>query len=208
FRQTPYFTPALPRAQDTPFADARGHPPLIEEFEERYRIFSRNAQQILDVARPDLLALAQERHELGLDGVERLRMEEERLLDPHELAGLDENLEQLMLLVAAHPCAPERFLGARRSGLGAAELALEGIDHPLLLRRQAHLVGRETNFVALGLHDALRAERREQEGEHPLVGPAGAAAELLAGHAGLQRTRAVEGRELVEHQAAHPAHAL
>src|SRR5262249_52794315 len=84
-------------------------------------------------------------------------------------------------------------------GLRAAELALQRVDDPLLLRREAHLVRREPRLVALGRDDALGAERRQQEREDALVGAAGADPELLPGHPGLERVRAMEGGELVDH---------
>src|SRR5262245_63036477 len=105
----PTLPPDLPGTQDAPFAHARGDAPLIEELQERNSILPGNAQQILDVGRPDLLALAQERDELRLDRVERAGVKEERFLHPHELAGLDEHLEELVLFVAAQPGPPQRL---------------------------------------------------------------------------------------------------
>src|SRR3977135_3108405 len=116
-RTTPTLLPDLPRAQDAPFPDARGDAPLIEKLQKRNRVLPGNAQQILDVGRSDLLALAQERDELRLDRVERAGVKEERFLHPHELAGLHEHLEQLVLFVAAEPRPAQRPLGTPRSGL-------------------------------------------------------------------------------------------
>src|SRR5262249_61312113 len=126
-------------------------------------------EEVLAAARPDLLALAQERHELGLDRTECPRVEEDRILDPHELARLHEHLEELVLLVAGHAGPAEGLSGAGWGGLRAAELALEHVDDALLLRREAHLVRSEPRLIALGRDDARGAERRQEEREDSLV---------------------------------------
>src|SRR5215467_7088593 len=135
-------------------------------------------------------------------------MKEQRFLDAHELAGLDQHLEELVLLVAPDARPAQRFLGARGRGFGAAELALERVDHALLLRREAYLVRGEPRLVTLGLDDALAVQRGHQEREDALVGAAGAAAELLARHPWLERVRAVERRQLVHDEFAQAREAV
>src|SRR5438094_855818 len=160
---TPYLTLPLPRAQDAPFSDARGDPTLIEEFEKRNGVFPGNAEQVLDIARTDLLALAQHRDELGLDRVERSGVEEERFLDTHELAGLHEDLEELVLLIAGDSGPAQRLFGARRGGLRPFEKGAKSLGadrHATREGRQAHAAGADMTDMLLQ-HD-LRAPRLQQ----------------------------------------------
>src|SRR5262249_28032999 len=149
-------------------------------------------EQILDVTRTDLLALPQQRDELVLNRLQRDRVEEERLLDAHELARLEEQLEELVLLIPAEAGACERFLRTRRRGRRLAKLALEPVDRRLLNGRQAQLVRGQADLVTIDGDAALRVESAEDVGEHPLVGVRRAHAELFARHPRAQRLRAVE----------------
>ena len=115
----------------------------------------------------DLLALAEQGDELVLDGLEGCGVEEERLLDAHELARLDEHLEELVLLVAGDPGAAERLLGAgrrrpRRRGTpprrGRRSAAARGTGAPRATARRT--LSRSALDHALGLERAQQSGRR------------------------------------------------
>src|SRR2546425_1129631 len=118
--------------------------------------------------------------QLVLDRVERRGVEEQRFLHAHELARLDQELEQLVLLAAGEAGAAEGLLGARRRRRRLAELALEPIHRRLLDSAQAELVRGEPDLVAVHADGALGVERPEHVGEHALVGVGGPHAQLLA----------------------------
>src|SRR5437588_5701897 len=86
-------------AQDPTLALARGHPAPVEVLEEGDGVLARDAEEILDIARADLLLLTQEGDDLLLDQGERLGVEEERLLHAKEPLALDEHAEELVFLV-------------------------------------------------------------------------------------------------------------
>src|SRR5207249_4587100 len=174
----------------------------VQVLEEGDGVLPGDPEEVLNVSRPDLLPLAQEGDDLVLDRVERRGVEVERFLDPDELPALDEGLEELVLVAATHAGAAERLFRTRPRRLRLPELLLDTVHDALLLRRPAHLVGREPDLVpaaregALGLaprpearralgmevplaidheHPALRHEPVEQAAE--LLGPEGHAAE-------------------------------
>src|SRR2546430_3883793 len=186
-------TCALPISQDPLLARPDGHPARVQVLEEGDGVLPGDPEEVLDVSRPDLLPLAQEGDDLVLDRVERRGVEVERLLDPDELPALDEELEELVLVAATHAGAAERLFGTRRRRLGLPELLLDTIHDALLLRRQAHLVGREPDLVPVAREGALGLERGEERREHPLVGAARSHPQLLTRHPGLEWVGAVEG---------------
>src|SRR5215475_9266623 len=102
-----HHTPRLPASQDPTLALAHGHATRVEVLQERNRVLSRDAQQVLDVARADLLPVAKVGDDLVLNRVERRGVEEERLLDSYEAFGVDEVLKQLVILAATHAGAAE-----------------------------------------------------------------------------------------------------
>src|SRR6266545_509294 len=71
-------------AEHPPLALAHRHPLGVEVFHQRDGVLAADAQQILHVARPDVLPLPQMADDLVLDFSERLGMEVERLLDPNQ----------------------------------------------------------------------------------------------------------------------------
>src|SRR5437899_9256941 len=71
-------------AQYATLALAHGDALGVEVLHQRDRILAGDAQEVLHVAGADLLLLLEIRDELGLDDPERLGMEVERLLDPHQ----------------------------------------------------------------------------------------------------------------------------
>src|SRR5205823_6710845 len=89
---------------------------------------------------PDLPALAQQGDELVLDRLQGRRVEEQRLLHAHQLARLEQELEELVLLVAGKAGTPQRLLGAGWCRRRFAELALEPVHRRLLDGAQAQLV--------------------------------------------------------------------
>src|SRR5206468_10895073 len=159
----------------------------VQKLQERTGVLQRSPAQVLDVGRPDLVALAQQRDELRLNRIEGARMEEKRFLHAHELPGLHEHLEKLVLLVTAEPGPAQRLLGTRRGGLRPEKVFFQAIDDALLLGRQAHLVRGESHLVAFRLDGAPRDEQRQEKCEYALVGAARTAAELLAGPPGFER---------------------
>src|SRR5574341_1655461 len=76
----------LPPAQDPPLADPDGDAPGVEELEQRDGVLAGDAEQVLDVAGTDLLAVAEEPDQLLLDRLEHPGVEEERFLDADEPA--------------------------------------------------------------------------------------------------------------------------
>src|SRR3989442_12315315 len=105
-------------------------------------------------------------------------MEEKRFLHAHELAGLHEHLEQLVLLVTAEPGPAQRLLGTRRGGLRPEKVFFQAIDDALLLGRKAPLVRGEAHLVAFGLGGAPPREGRKGESEYAPLGAAPTAAQL------------------------------
>src|SRR5688572_15930791 len=98
--------PARRGTQDPALADALGDAAGIEVFEQRNRVFARDAQQVLDIGRADLLAIAEQIDEPRLDGFEAAGVKVERLLHADEAAGLDQDLEEHVLVVTRHAGAP------------------------------------------------------------------------------------------------------
>src|SRR5437667_458651 len=190
-----HHTPPLPTPPGPLLAHPDGHPASVQVLEERDGVFPGNPEEVLDVPRPDLLPLAEERDDLVLDRVERRSVKVERLLDAHEPLALEEELEELVLVAAAHAGAAEGLLGTRRRRLGLEELLLDAVHDALLLGRQAHPVGREPDLVPLGRDDALGSQGDDERREHPLVGATRAHPQLLARHSRLERVGAVEGLE-------------
>src|SRR5437899_5150733 len=188
-----HHTPPLPTPQDPLLAHPDGQPASVQVLEERDGVFPGNPEEVLDVPRADLLPLAEERDDLVLDRVERRGVKVERLLDAHEPLALEEELEELVLVAAAHAGAAEGLLGTRRRRLGLEELLLDAVHDALLLGRQAHPVGREPDLVPLGRDDALGFQGDDERREHPLVGATRAHPQLLARHSrlsGLARWKA------------------
>ena len=104
-------------------------------------------------------------------------------LHPDELACLDQNLEQLVLLVAGHAGPGQGLLWAGRSRRRAQEVGLELVDDLLLLRRSVAPRASRAGPCRARPDHALGLERAQQVGEDPLVRRAGPAPELLARHA-------------------------
>src|SRR6266436_6292802 len=117
--------PWLGPPQDPALAHPHGDATPVEVLEERDGVLARDPEQVLDVGGADVLALPQERDQLLLDRFQRLRVKEERLLDPYQPLALDQHLKQLVLLVAGDASAGQRFLRARRGGPGAQEIGLD-----------------------------------------------------------------------------------
>src|SRR5215468_5329824 len=97
--------PAQPKcgsggAEDATLALADRHPLRVEVFHERDGVLAADAEQVLDVRGPDFLLLLEVGDDLVADVLERGGVEEERFLDAHEPAVGDQELEQLVLLVA------------------------------------------------------------------------------------------------------------
>src|SRR5262245_41144300 len=122
----------LPPAQDTSLTHTGGDAAAIEVLQQRDGILARDPQQILDVARSDVLSLAQERDELFLDGVEGRGVKEERLLHADQPSTIQQDLEQFMLLPALETRPPDGLIRARGSGPGLAEVLLDLPKGPLL----------------------------------------------------------------------------
>ena len=96
------------------------------------------------------------------------------------------------------PLTPSR--PSASSGLGGAaparaEVGLEPLDHPLLVRAEPDRVGAEPDLVPLALDDPLRLQRGQELGEDPLLGVAGPAAQLLPRDPAAQGVLGVEGLE-------------
>ena len=136
-------------------------------------------------AGPISLRSAQDGHELVLDGSGApAAWKKSDSFTRTSLPVCDQDLEELVLLVALDAQPAQRLLGARRRGRRPRG------TRPRARRRPAAAPGvsrisweAEPHLVPLALDDALRLERGQQLGEDPLVGVAGPAAQLLARHA-------------------------
>src|SRR5438445_10866670 len=124
-RCAPHLNALLPPAQDPSFPDPLRHPLAVEILQERDRVLARDAQQILDVGRSDLLLFSKQGDQLALDLPEGVGVEVEALLDPDEPPVGDEELEELAL----------RVLGRGRRGARPPKLRLDPVDDLLLLPR-------------------------------------------------------------------------
>src|SRR5947208_16470240 len=97
-----HHTPPLPTPQDPLLAHPDGHPASVQVLEERDGVFPGNPEEVLDVPRPDLLPLAEERDDLVLDRVVRRSVKVERLLDAQGPLPLEAATEEVALVAAAH----------------------------------------------------------------------------------------------------------
>src|SRR5207253_199491 len=149
---------------------------------------------------------AQQGAELVLDRLQGRRVEEQRLLHAYQLARLEQELEELVLLVAGKAGTPQRLLGAGRRRRRLAEFALEPVHRRLLDGAQAQLVRGQPDLVAVHANAALGIERAEDVREHALVGVGRSHAQLLARHPATERLGSVELLERARDEPAQARH--
>src|SRR5574337_1933411 len=108
----------LPRlggaAEDALVPHPHRDPLAVEVLQQRDGVLPGDPEQVLHVGRADLRLRLEELDELALDLSQDLRVEEERLLDPHEAFVLEEELEEFVLLRPREAGLGQRFLRARR----------------------------------------------------------------------------------------------